>query len=130
MSQKWYNVLVEWNVYSVVCYNELEVFQLDWNFPNNCQFYWNFCGTFFINYTNFYKVLQDIRRNRWGNVLRPMPSWITELALRIQLSVLVYNKEDIISSKWDLFSPWYSWKIAYFALSNQSVPKTTNPHLV
>ena len=30
MSQKWYNVLVEWNVYSVVCYNELEVFQLDY----------------------------------------------------------------------------------------------------
>ena len=38
----------------------------------------------------------------------------------IQLSVLVYYKADliIISLKINLFSPWYSWKIADLALSN------------
>jgi hypothetical protein len=44
-----------------------------------CQFYWNFLRIFFNNLTNFYKVLQDNLRNRWENVLRPVPSWITGL---------------------------------------------------
>ena len=40
--------------------------------------------------------------------------------IKIQLSVLVYNKADliIISLKINLFSPWYSWKIAELALNN------------
>jgi hypothetical protein len=28
------------------------------------------------------------------------------------------NKDNIISSKYNLFSPWYSWKNAHLALSN------------
>jgi hypothetical protein len=50
-----------------------------WNLQVNCQFYWNFLRIFFNNLTNFYKVLQDNLRNRWENVLRPVPSWITGL---------------------------------------------------
>ena len=40
--------------------------------------------------------------------------------IKSQLSVLVYNKEDliIISLKINLFSPLYSWKIAELALNN------------
>jgi hypothetical protein len=39
---------------------------------------------------------------------------------KIQLSVLVLNKADLItlSLKIKLFSPWYSWKIAELALNN------------
>ena len=40
------------------------------------------------------------------------------LALKI-LSVLVFNKIDIIISlKFNLLSPWQSWKIAYLVLNN------------
>ena len=39
--------------------------------------------------------------------------------IKIQLSVLVKNKADlIISLKINLFSPWYIWKIAELALNN------------
>jgi hypothetical protein len=40
--------------------------------------------------------------------------------IKIQLSVLVENKADliIISLKINLFSPWYSWKIADLVLNN------------
>jgi hypothetical protein len=41
-------------------------------------------------------------------------------AIKKQLGVLVKNKVDliIISLKINLFSPWYSWKIAELALNN------------
>jgi hypothetical protein len=41
-------------------------------------------------------------------------------ALKIHLLVLVYDKADliIISLKINMFSPWYSWKFAEFALNN------------
>ena len=48
-----------------------------WNLFDNCQFYKNFLRTFFNNITNFNKVLQDNLRNRWANILRLLPSWIT-----------------------------------------------------
>jgi hypothetical protein len=62
--------------------------------------------------------------SEWGNMsirglLFQWPSTI-----KIQLSVLVKYKVDliIISLKINLFSPWYSWKIAELALSiNQSL---------
>jgi hypothetical protein len=40
--------------------------------------------------------------------------------IKIQLSVLVEYKADliIISLKINLFSPWYSWKIAELVLNN------------
>ena len=40
--------------------------------------------------------------------------------IKIQFSVLVYNTADliIISLKINLFSPWYSWKIAELTLNN------------
>jgi hypothetical protein len=40
--------------------------------------------------------------------------------IKIQLSLLVYYKADLIniSLKINLFSPWYSWKIAELALNN------------
>jgi len=40
-------------------------------------------------------------------------------SIKIILSVLAYNKADliIISLKINLFSPWYSWKIAELALN-------------
>ena len=40
--------------------------------------------------------------------------------IKIQLSVFVYYKADliVISLKINLFSPWYSWKIAELALNN------------
>jgi hypothetical protein len=40
--------------------------------------------------------------------------------IKIQLSMLVKNKSDliIISLKTNLFSPWYGWKIAELALNN------------
>ena len=44
------------------------------NLQDNCQFYQNIFMTFFNNETNFYKVLKDNLRNRWVNVLRPVPS--------------------------------------------------------
>jgi hypothetical protein len=45
--------------------------------------------------------------------------------IKNQLSVLVLNKADliIISLKIELFSPWYSWKIAELALSNNKKNK-------
>jgi len=44
--------------------------------------------------------------------------WAT--SIKIQLSVLVWYKVDliIISLKINLFSSWYSWKIAELALNN------------
>jgi hypothetical protein len=41
-------------------------------------------------------------------------------AIKIQLSMLVQNKVDliIISLRIKLFSPWYGWKIAELALNN------------
>ena len=42
--------------------------------------------------------------------------------IKTQLSVLVYYKADlIISLKINLFSPWYSWKIAELVLKQQSL---------
>ena len=40
--------------------------------------------------------------------------------IKIQLTMLVYNRADfiIISLKINLFSSWYSWKIAELALNN------------
>jgi hypothetical protein len=41
--------------------------------------------------------------------------------IKIQLIVLIWSKTDliiIISLKMNLFLPWYSWKLAEFALSN------------
>jgi hypothetical protein len=40
--------------------------------------------------------------------------------IKVQLRLLVQYKEDlvIISLKINLFSPWYSWKIAWLALKN------------
>jgi hypothetical protein len=54
--------------------------------------------------------------------------------MRIQLSVLIYYKADliiIISLKIDLFSPWYSWKIAELAvlLLRFSLMFNSNPHI-
>ena len=43
-----------------------------------------------------------------------------KIKIKIQLSVLVYYKADliIISLKTKLFAPWYSWKIAELASNN------------
>ena len=39
--------------------------------------------------------------------------------IKIQISLLIYYKTDIIiSSKCNMFSPWYGWKIAHLALNN------------
>ena len=44
----------------------------------------------------------------------------SELALRIQLGVLVYYKANLImiSLNINLFSPWYSWNFSELALNN------------
>ena len=39
--------------------------------------------------------------------------------IKIQLSVLVKYKADLPSLECNLFSPWYSWRIAYFALNSK-----------
>jgi len=56
----------------------------------------------------------------WGDMsIRGMLfQWAS--TIQIQLSVLVEYKADliIISLKINLFSPWYSWKIAALALNN------------
>ena len=46
--------------------------------------------------------------------------WASTIEIQLQLSLLVKNKADliIISLKINLFSPWYSWKIAELALNN------------
>jgi hypothetical protein len=50
----------------------------------------------------------------WSNIstLRLLFQWAT--TIKIQLCVLVYYKADliVISLNINLFSPWYSWKIA------------------
>ena len=45
--------------------------------------------------------------------------WLARDKKKIQFNVLVYYKVDIIiSSKCNMFSPWYGWKIAHLALNN------------
>ena len=39
--------------------------------------------------------------------------------IKIKLSVLVKYKADLPSLECNLFSPWYSWRIAYFALNSK-----------
>jgi hypothetical protein len=48
----------------------------------------------------------------------PLYQWAS--TIKIQLSMLVENKEEliIISLQINLFSLWYSWKIAELALNN------------
>ena len=58
--------------------------------------------------------------SEWGNMcIRELLSqWAS--TIKIELSVLVENKADlnIISLKINLFSPWYSWKMAESAVNN------------
>ena len=58
--------------------------------------------------------------SEWGNMsIRGLLfQWVS--TIKIQLSVLVWNKANliIISLKINLFSSWYSWKIAELALNN------------
>ena len=58
--------------------------------------------------------------SEWGDmsIHRLLFQWAS--TIKIQLNVLVQYKADliIISLKISLFSPWYSWKIAELALSN------------
>ena len=58
--------------------------------------------------------------SKWGDISICWLLFQWTSTIKIQLSVLVKNKVDliIISLKINLFSPWYSWKIAEFALSN------------
>jgi hypothetical protein len=57
--------------------------------------------------------------SEWGDmsIRRLLFQWAS--TIKIQLSLLVYKVDlIIISLKINLFSPWYSWKIAELALSN------------
>ena len=54
------------------------VFQLDFEiFRTVVSFIKISSGHSLVINTNFYKVLQDNLRNRWANVLRPVPILIT-----------------------------------------------------
>jgi hypothetical protein len=50
----------------------------------------------------------------------PLYQWAS--TIKIQLSMLVENKEEliIISLQINLFSPWYSWNIAELVLSTNN----------
>jgi hypothetical protein len=50
----------------------------------------------------------------------PLYQWAS--TIKIQLSMLVENKEEliIISLQINLFSPWYRWKIAELVLSTNN----------
>ena len=58
--------------------------------------------------------------SEWGDmsIHKLLFQWAS--TVKIQLSMLVYHKADliIISLKINLFSPWYSWKIAELNLNN------------
>jgi hypothetical protein len=60
-----------------------------WNLQDNCKFYQNFFRTFFlIIKLIFIKYLRENLRNRWANVLGPVPSWVI-----VRSSSVRYNTE-------------------------------------
>jgi hypothetical protein len=65
-------------------------------------------------------LIQDNNVSEWGDISirRKLFQWAS--TIEIQLNMLVYCKVDfiIISLQINLFSPWYSWKIAEMALNN------------
>jgi hypothetical protein len=76
---------------------------------------------FFWPKFNFNRLRQNQDNvSEWGNIsIRGLLfQWAS--TIKIQLSVLIWYKADliIISLKINLFSPWYSWKIAELALKN------------
>ena len=71
--------------------------------------------------------------SEWSDMFTRGLLFLWASTLKIQLSVLVQNKANliIISLKINLFSPWYSWKIAELALNNnhsltQNITKITS----
>jgi hypothetical protein len=58
------------------------------------------------------------KSNKWSDIPTCVLLFQWAVNLKIQLSVLVYYKVDIISWKCKLFSPWSCWIIAYVALNN------------
>ena len=68
--------------------------------------------------------------SEWSDMFTRGLLFLWASTLKIQLSVLVQNKANliIISLKINLFSPWYSWKIAELALNNKhSLTHFNNP---
>jgi hypothetical protein len=66
--------------------------------------------------------------SEWGDMSIRWMLFQWASTLKIQLSVLIWNKADlfIISLKIKLFSPWHSWKIAELSLNNNhSIINTT-----
>jgi len=66
---------------------------------------------------NVYYFLGEKWKTGWFWIERSF-QWAS--TIKIQLSLLVWYKADIIiiPLKINLFSPWYSWKIAALALNN------------
>jgi hypothetical protein len=60
--------------------------------------------------------------SEWGDmsIHKLLFQWAS--TVKIQLSILVYHKADLIimSLKINLFSPWYSWKIAEVCVNQHS----------
>ena len=73
-----------------------------------------------------YWLARDV--SEWSNTSTRGLLFQWASTMKIQLGVLVWNKADIIiiSLKMNLFSPWYSWKIAELALSNNRSSHSTD----
>jgi hypothetical protein len=72
-------------------------------------------------------ALNQANVSEWGNMSIRVLLFQWPRTIKIQLSVLVYCKADliiIISVKSNLFSSWYSWKIAELGLHYRSLTIT------
>ena len=58
--------------------------------------------------------------SEWGymSICRLLFQWASTIKIQLNVLVLYKAKFVIISLKINLFWPWYSWKIAEFALNN------------